>query len=160
MSPVPDSRFAVTLCTTSGSAIPKATYPSIAAELPKYRRRARRVMIMEDRCFTCSTRAHRRRPRVGVSPMTALAVGTLTLALLARGGADAFVASPQLLSVAAEAFGPRGGGMKRSSPRVFVGMVSGAVGATSASKVGEAGGGSLGERLRADFPILDQVCRR
>jgi len=89
--------------------------------------------------------------------MAALALAARMLTLSVRGGADAFVASPQLLSVAAEAFGRRVVEMKRSSPRSVVGMVSGAVGASSASVSKEAGGGSLGERLRADFPILDQV---
>lgn len=91
---------------------------------------------------------------------------------------DAFLVSPQLLSSAAAAVcGRRESGVmeaiawrkmpsSQTSQRVrqmVVGMVSAAAvdGLASTSKEdGDAAADclSLGERLRADFPILDQVC--
>lgn len=90
---------------------------------------------------------------------------------------DAFLMSPQLLSSAAAAavFGRREPATTETTPsrmvpsrqssrrvrQMVVGMVSAAAvdGAASTSKEADGDAGlSLGERLRADFPILDQVC--
>ena len=147
-----------TYCTAKLAFDLEATFARLRLGSGSFSSTCSSMAILGDGCHTFLSRPHRRRPRVGVSPRAALAAAALMLPL-GREGADAFVASPQLLSAAAAASGRRGVESRRTSPRGLVGMVSGAVGASSASvKEGDHGGVSLGERLRADFPILDQVC--
>eukprot|EP00752_Nemacystus_decipiens_P002008 g1928.t1 len=67
--------------------------------------------------------------------------------------ADAYLVSPAVLAGAA--VGRRGLEATTTPPRAVVGMVSATVGAGPSSATGERGS-SLGERLRPDFPILDQ----
>lgn len=96
----------------------------------------------------------KRRRSCFVFPVAA-AVGLTVLSC--AGLADAFLVSPPVLAGAA--VGRRGLEAATVSPRVVVRMVSATVGAGPSSAT-EDRGPSLGERLRADFPILDQVCVR
>lgn len=97
----------------------------------------------------------RRRSRFAPPLAAAAVVGLTTAVLSCIGLADAFLVSPPVLAGAAVGR-RRGLESTTASPRTVVGMVSAAVGAGSSSATEERGS-SLGERLRADFPILDQV---
>lgn len=106
-------------------------------------------------------RAKKRQRSRYVYPVSA-AAGLAAAAVLSSCAslADAFLASPPVQAGAAVGR-PGRLGVTRMSPRAGFRMVSAAVGVDSSSATEEEGRGlSLGERLRADFPILDQVCMK
>lgn len=131
---------------------------------------------------TCGSQPYNRQQRRRSGSTVSQAMPARKVAVTAVAGAvmmlsfraDGFLVSPQQLlapavartttttTTATEAtIGQRGLSLTRASPRVVVGMVSAAgVASASSATTGEESKEerSLGERVRADFPILDQVC--